>query len=73
MEVIGTPSQEEWPKNVSLSWTAFPQRRPMPLKNIIPQLDSDGLDLITNLLTFNPHVRLTAAQALQHRYFVDSS
>ncbi|XP_044582048.1 cyclin-dependent kinase 4 isoform X3 [Cotesia glomerata] len=72
-QVIGTPSQEEWPKNVSLSWTAFPQRRPMLLKNIIPQIDSDGLDLITNLLTFNPHVRLTAAQALQHRYFVDSS
>ncbi|XP_014299979.1 cyclin-dependent kinase 4 isoform X2 [Microplitis demolitor] len=72
-QVLGTPSQEEWPKNVSLSWTAFPQRYPMPLKNIIPQINSDGLELIANMLTFNPHVRLTAAQALQHRYFTDSS
>lgn len=45
----------------------------MPLKNIIPQINSDGLELIANMLTFNPHVRLTAAQALQHRYFTDSS
>ncbi|XP_033332054.2 cyclin-dependent kinase 4 isoform X2 [Megalopta genalis] len=67
--VIGMPSQDEWPENVSLSWTAFPQRQPEPLSQIVPNLNDDGLDLIKYLLTFDPHSRLTAAQALKHRYF----
>ncbi|XP_034940280.1 cyclin-dependent kinase 4 [Chelonus insularis] len=71
-QIIGTPNQDEWPKDVSLSWTAFPYRRPTPLKNVIPDINDDGLDLIGKMLTFNPHIRLTAAQALQHRYFINS-
>ncbi|XP_076765480.1 cyclin-dependent kinase 4 isoform X2 [Xylocopa sonorina] len=71
-QVIGTPSQEEWPENVSLSWTAFPYRQPKPLAAIIPDLNEHGLDLIKSLLTFDPHRRLTAAQALRHRYFTQN-
>lgn len=67
--IIGTPSQQDWPENVSLSWTAFPHRRPKPLSSLIPALDEQGLDLIRNMLTFDPHVRLTAARALRHQYF----
>ncbi|XP_017766510.1 PREDICTED: cyclin-dependent kinase 4-like [Eufriesea mexicana] len=70
-QVIGTPSQEEWPGNVSLSWTAFPYRQPKPLAAIIPDLNEHGLDLIKNMLMFGPHRRLTAAQALRHRYFAE--
>ena len=70
-QIIGTPSQEEWPENVSLSWTAFPYRQPKPLAAIIPDLNEDGLELIKNLLMFDPHSRLTAAQALRHRYFTE--
>ncbi|XP_076180207.1 cyclin-dependent kinase 4 isoform X2 [Ptiloglossa arizonensis] len=70
-QVIGTPSQEEWPENVSLSWTAFPYRQPKPLAAIIPDLNEDGLDLIKNLLMFDPHSRLTAVQALRHRFFTE--
>lgn len=69
--VIGTPSQLEWPENVSLSWTSFPYRMCQPLISMIPQLDNAGLDLIKNMLNFNPHKRLTAAQALKHDYFKD--
>ncbi|KAK2580384.1 hypothetical protein KPH14_006139 [Odynerus spinipes] len=68
-QVIGTPSQQEWPENVSLSWTAFPHRQPKPFRAVIPDLNEHGLDLIKNLLMFDPHSRLTAAQALRHRYF----
>ncbi|XP_043686330.1 cyclin-dependent kinase 4-like isoform X1 [Vespula pensylvanica] len=67
--IIGTPSEVEWPKNVSLSWSAFPDRQPKPLSDVIPNLDDDGLDLIQSLLMFDPHVRLTATQALEHKYF----
>ncbi|XP_029052830.1 cyclin-dependent kinase 4 isoform X1 [Osmia bicornis bicornis] len=70
-QVIGTPSQEEWPENVSLSWTAFPNRQPKPLAAIISDLNEHGLDLIKNLLMFNPHSRLTATQALRHQYFAE--
>lgn len=68
-QVLGTPSQEEWPENVSLNWNAFPYRRPTPLNLIIPDLNEDGLDLIRNMLMFDPHSRITAAQAVRHRYF----
>ncbi|XP_043288783.1 cyclin-dependent kinase 4 [Venturia canescens] len=68
-QLIGTPSHDSWPENVSLSWTAFPHRQAKPLRSVIPSLEDEGLDLIQNLLTFDPHVRLTAAQALLHQYF----
>lgn len=68
---IGTPAYEEWPENVSLSWTAFPYRVPKPLESIIPDLNEHGLDLIKSMLMFDPHRRLTAAQALRHRYFAE--
>ncbi|KYM80931.1 Cell division protein kinase 4, partial [Atta colombica] len=68
-QVLGTPSQEEWPENVSLNWNAFPYRHPRPLSLIVPDLNEDGLDLIKNMLMFDPHSRITAAQAVRHRYF----
>ncbi|EGI57781.1 PREDICTED: cyclin-dependent kinase 4-like [Acromyrmex echinatior] len=68
-QVLGTPSQEEWPENVSLNWNAFPNRLPRPLSLIVPDLNEDGLDLIKNMLMFDPHSRITAAQAVRHRYF----
>lgn len=67
--IIGTPSEVEWPKNVSLSWNAFPNRQPKPLSDVIPNLNDDGLNLIQSLLKFDPRVRLTATQALEHKYF----
>ncbi|XP_014474461.1 PREDICTED: cyclin-dependent kinase 4 isoform X2 [Dinoponera quadriceps] len=68
-KVVGTPSQQAWPENVSVSWTAFPHRPPIPLGAIIPDLDEHGLDLLKSMLMFDPHSRITAAQAVRHRYF----
>ncbi|XP_012285485.1 cyclin-dependent kinase 4 [Orussus abietinus] len=70
-QLIGTPSHREWPENVSLSWTTFPRRQPRRLRTILPDLDDNGVDLIKNILIFNPHNRLTAAQALRHPYFAE--
>ncbi|KAL6263146.1 hypothetical protein P5V15_005946 [Pogonomyrmex californicus] len=72
-QVLGTPSQQAWPENVSLSWTAFPYRQPKPLGAIIPDLNEHGLDLIRNMLMFDPHSRITAAQAVRHRYFSEEN
>ena len=32
-------------------------------------MDDDAIDLITKMLDYNPKVRITATQALQHKYF----
>ncbi|XP_011161476.1 cyclin-dependent kinase 4 isoform X2 [Solenopsis invicta] len=68
-QVLGTPPRQAWPENVSLSWTAFPRRQPKPLGAIIPDLNEHGLDLVRSMLMFDPHSRITAAQAVRHRYF----
>jgi len=39
-----------------------------PLEEVLHDAPSDGIDLVSKLLVFNPHKRLTAAQALQHVY-----
>jgi mitogen-activated protein kinase 15 len=38
------------------------------LEDILHNAPLDGIDLVSKLLVFNPHKRLTAAQALQHTY-----
>ncbi|XP_072744828.1 cyclin-dependent kinase 4 [Anoplolepis gracilipes] len=70
-QVLGTPSQQAWPENVSLSWTAFSYRQPKPLSAIIPDLNEHGLDLVRSMLMFDPHSRITAAQAVRHRYITE--
>ncbi len=49
----------------------FPQWRPRDLKEVVPQLDDDGLDLLARLLVYDPGQRISAKQALQHPYFHD--
>ena len=39
-----------------------------PLEEVLRDAPSDGIDLVSKLLVFNPHKRLTAAEALQHDY-----
>jgi len=38
------------------------------LKELLQHAPPDGIDLVCKLLVFNPHKRLTAAQALEHSY-----
>lgn len=41
----------------------------MPLKTLLgPNVAGDALDLVSELLIFNPHGRLTAENALKHHY-----
>ena len=38
------------------------------LEELLHDAPPDGVDLVCKLLVFNPHKRLTAAQALEHSY-----
>ena len=44
----------------------FPKYQPIDLRKAIPQLDSDGINLLQRLLDFNPLRRINANDALMH-------
>ena len=48
-----------------------PKFRPRPFSKMIPSLDAAGLDLLARMLTFDPALRISAADALAHPYFAD--
>ncbi|TMW60554.1 hypothetical protein Poli38472_000596 [Pythium oligandrum] len=71
--VLGPPTKETWPEGIALSTHLqfkFPKCAPVPWQHVLPAYTSKlALQLISELLQFDPSRRLTAAQALQHRYF----
>ncbi|GFQ79118.1 cyclin-dependent kinase 4, partial [Trichonephila clavata] len=58
-EVIGSPKQSEWPKDVSLPWTSFKFYKGVPFRNILPGMCPDGIDLLKRMLCFNPVDRIS--------------
>lgn len=49
----------------------FPKWRPKSLAELVPGLDTQGLDLLCRLLEYDPNRRITAKAALEHPYFDD--
>uniref|UniRef100_A0A8C2TWF9 cyclin-dependent kinase n=1 Tax=Coturnix japonica TaxID=93934 RepID=A0A8C2TWF9_COTJA len=68
----GTPTEETWPgitSNEEFRAYNFTQYRAQPLINHAPRLDSDGIDLLMNLLLYEAKSRISAEVALRHPYF----
>jgi serine/threonine protein kinase len=46
---------------------------PNGLGHLVPTLDTDGVDLLEQMLHYDPAKRITAADAMKHSYFRDVS
>ncbi|XP_023230924.1 cyclin-dependent kinase 4-like [Centruroides vittatus] len=68
-EIIGTPPESEWPRDISIPWTAFRHCTTVPLETVVPAICPEGKDLLQKMLIFDPNKRISAKQALKHKYF----
>ncbi|NXN25971.1 CDK18 kinase, partial [Nycticryphes semicollaris] len=70
--LLGTPTEDTWPgitSNEEFKAYNFTQYRAQPLINQAPRLDSEGIDLLMNLLLYEAKGRISAEAALRHPYF----
>ncbi|OQR84652.1 cyclin-dependent kinase [Achlya hypogyna] len=67
---LGTPTEESWPGMTALpNYIEFTPSKAPPLASLFTAASEDALDLLRQLLLFNPSERITAAAALDHPYF----
>ncbi|NXL86987.1 CDK3 kinase, partial [Alectura lathami] len=68
---LGTPTEATWPGVTQLPdyKQDFPQWARKDMKEIVPNLDRYGRDLLVQLLLYDPTKRISAKTALSHQYF----
>mmetsp|Transcript_83270 Transcript_83270/g.146830 ORF Transcript_83270/g.146830 Transcript_83270/m.146830 type:complete len:400 (-) Transcript_83270:157-1356(-) len=70
--VLGTPTQTTWAEGLKLANQMnfkFPQFSPTALSTLIPNASPAAIQLMTDLMAWDPKNRPTAAQALRYPYF----
>ncbi|XP_047322491.1 cyclin-dependent kinase B2-1 [Impatiens glandulifera] len=68
--LLGTPNEELWPGVSKLpNWHEYPQWNPKKVSSMVPNLDENGLDLLTKMLAYEPAKRISAKKAMEHPYF----
>ncbi|XP_072983375.1 cyclin-dependent kinase D-1-like isoform X1 [Typha latifolia] len=67
---FGTPKQSQWPDMIYLpDYVEYQYVPAPPLRSLFPMASDDALDLLSRMFTYDPKARITAQQALEHRYF----
>lgn len=70
--VLGTPSKSEWSEGHRLAAAMnfrWPQMVPTPLKQVIPSAGAEGLQLMRDMMLWDPEKRPSAQQCLRTNYF----
>ncbi|XP_041103848.1 serine/threonine-protein kinase MAK-like isoform X2 [Polyodon spathula] len=71
-QVLGTVKKNDWPEGYQLAGSMnfrFPQCVPTNLKTLIPNASNEAIDLMRDMLQWDPKKRPTAIQALRYPYF----
>ncbi|KAG5501364.1 hypothetical protein JKF63_03176 [Porcisia hertigi] len=73
MSVLGSPTEELWPGGLRLAKKiryTFPVITGTGLAHVLPShIPESVVDLLRKMLAYDPRVRLTAEQCLQHSFF----
>ncbi|OMO68787.1 hypothetical protein CCACVL1_19824 [Corchorus capsularis] len=68
--LLGTPTEKQWPGVTSLKdWHVYPKWEPQNLARSVLTLSADGVDLLSQMLKYNPAERISAKAAMDHPYF----
>ncbi|XP_061447824.1 serine/threonine-protein kinase MAK isoform X2 [Rhineura floridana] len=71
-QVLGTPKKSDWPEGYQLAAAMnfrFPQCICLNLKTLIPNASNEAIQLMSEMLNWDPKKRPTASQALKYPYF----
>ena len=68
---LGTPNERTWPgvSHFPEYKKNFPVYPPQSIQTILPMIDPLGMDLLNRMLQYQPHLRISALEALRHPYF----
>lgn len=66
--ILGKPDINVWPdvKNLPHYKESFPKFIGKSFEEIVPNLDANGINLLSMMLAYDPNKRITAKQALLH-------
>ncbi|XP_071836827.1 serine/threonine-protein kinase ICK-like [Apostichopus japonicus] len=70
--ILGTPTKDEWQDGHQLAARMnfrFPTCVPTHLRSLIPNASKDGIQLMIDMMLWNPQKRPSAAQSLRYSYF----
>ncbi|XP_043920046.1 serine/threonine-protein kinase ICK [Protopterus annectens] len=71
-QVLGTPKKNDWIEGYSLAASMnfrWPQCVPSNLKTLIPNASNEAIQVMRDLLQWDPRKRPSASQALRYSYF----
>lgn len=72
MRTLGTPSEDTWPGLTALpdyNKIMFPEMKSIPVEEVVPDANSDAVDLLKQFLIYPSKQRIAASEALVHPYF----
>jgi cyclin-dependent kinase 2 len=72
-KVLGTPNEDTFPGVSALPdyKATFPKWRAQSLERLVPNLCPSGIDLLAQMVCYDPAKRISARAALSHAYFQD--